>query len=70
MQIVEYKLNHCTLFQIPLLSNIDSSHVYVSYMGRGHTKDSDEDDGNSWTDFVPPKEPFTGNFSIQLFDHM
>ncbi|KAF7123545.1 hypothetical protein RHSIM_Rhsim12G0064200 [Rhododendron simsii] len=26
----------------------------------GNTKSLDEDDGNSWTDFVPFKEPFTG----------
>ncbi|KAM1310014.1 hypothetical protein PS2_006654 [Malus domestica] len=24
---------------------------------QGHTKEFDEDDGNSWTHFVPPKEP-------------
>lgn len=35
-------------------------------MGRGHTKESDEGDGNSWTHSVPPKEPFTGISSLSL----
>ncbi|CAL2273074.1 unnamed protein product [Prunus armeniaca] len=31
-------------------------------MGRGHTKEFDEGDGNSCTHSVPPKEPLTGIF--------
>jgi hypothetical protein len=30
-------------------------------MCRGNTEESDEGDGDSWTYFIPPEEPFTGN---------
>lgn len=40
------------------------------YLGRSHTKEFDESDGNSWTHVVPSKEPFTGIFSSQSFVHV
>lgn len=36
-------------------------------MARGNTQESDAGDGNSWTDFVPLEESFTGTFFSQSF---
>lgn len=34
---------------------------------RGYTEIVDEGYGHSWTHFVPPQEPFTGNHFVVLF---
>jgi hypothetical protein len=39
----------------------------LMHMARGNTQESDEGDGNSWADFVPLEESFTGTFFSQSF---
>lgn len=35
-------------------------------LARGNTEEFDEGDGNSWLDFVPPEESFTGTFFLTM----